>query len=158
MNECINVVFESFEQTWHAKINSDTGRNGGNKLRTYCTFKNEYNVEPYVANVIMSRKHRSAMAKFRCGVAPIKLETGRYTGTPVNERLCEFCDIGAIEDEFHVIVNCTKYDLLRQVAFNEIAGFNDKFTEMSQLEKFKYVLSNGDSARISAKLLCDSRY
>ncbi len=37
--------------------------------------------------VPLSRGERSAMAKFRMGVAPIKLETGRYTSTPEDERL-----------------------------------------------------------------------
>ena len=50
------------------------------------------------------------MAKFRCGVVPIKLETGRYNGAPVNNRICEMCDEGVVEDEFHVILNCSKYN------------------------------------------------
>ena len=33
--------------------------------------------EPYVC-ITVPKKYRSAYAKFRCGVAPIKLETCRY--------------------------------------------------------------------------------
>ena len=63
-------------------------RNGNNKLRTYC--KNIFQTEFYVKN-IMIRSHRSALAKFRSGVAPIRIETGRYQKLPVNElRLCPF--------------------------------------------------------------------
>ena len=29
-------------------------------------------------NIIIATKHKSAYAKFRCGVAPIKIETCRY--------------------------------------------------------------------------------
>ena len=83
-----HIMCQSNEQRWLNKINDDIGRNGDNKLRTYCTFKNSFSPEAYVTS-IMSKKHRSAMAKFRCGVAPIKLETGRYNGTPVNNRICE---------------------------------------------------------------------
>ena len=50
---------------------------GGNKLRTYRKFQKEYATEQYVS-VINQKKYRSAYAKFRCGVAPIKIETCRY--------------------------------------------------------------------------------
>ena len=50
---------------------------GGNKLRTYRTFKNEFITEPYLS-IIVHKEYRSAYAKFRCGVAPLKIETGRY--------------------------------------------------------------------------------
>ena len=43
-------------------------------------------------------KHRSAFAKFRCGVAPIRIETGRYEGLDFNSRTCPLCR-NAIEDE-----------------------------------------------------------
>ena len=50
---------------------------GGNKLRTYRTFKNELITEPYLS-IIVHRKYRSAYAKFRCRVAPLKIEMGMY--------------------------------------------------------------------------------
>ena len=50
----------------------------------------------------MIRSHRSALAKFRCGVAPIRSETGRYENLSVNERFCPFC-LDCIEDVCHVI-------------------------------------------------------
>ena len=49
---------------------------GGNTLRTYRTFKENYGEEQYV-RIIAQKKYRSAYAKFRCGVAPIKIETCR---------------------------------------------------------------------------------
>ena len=46
--------------------------------------------EQYVS-VVNQKKYRSAYAKFRCGVAPIKIETCRYglQRVPVEQRLCE---------------------------------------------------------------------
>ena len=46
---------------------------GSNKLRTYMTFKHNYVTEQYV-HIVMHKRHRSAYAKFRCGVAPIKID------------------------------------------------------------------------------------
>jgi hypothetical protein len=39
----------------------------------------------------MRGKYRSAYAKFRAGVAPLRIETGRYERFEVNERLCFNC-------------------------------------------------------------------
>ena len=60
----------------------------------------------------MPHKHRSAFAKFRCGVAPICLETGRYERLPVEQRTCFHCE-GLIENEEHILLNCPLYHDLR---------------------------------------------
>jgi hypothetical protein len=39
----------------------------------------------------MLGKYRSTYAKFRAGVAPLGIETGRYERLEVNERLCFNC-------------------------------------------------------------------
>ena len=52
------------------------------KLRTYKLFKNDHYTEQYL------RKNMPAYAKFRCGVAPIKIETNRYDSLSVENRLC----------------------------------------------------------------------
>ena len=66
--ELQNAMFNAYENAW---INSDCGASTSsmNKLRTYKLFKGTYEVEAYVKTV-MPRCHRSALAKFRCGVAP----------------------------------------------------------------------------------------
>ncbi len=52
-----------------------------------------------------AKKHRSAMAKFRAGVAPLRLETGHYDITDEADRVCFHCaDI--IEPVEHVILHC----------------------------------------------------
>ena len=60
-------------------------RNGGNKLRTYRLFKQEFKSDPYLT-CPMSKFHRSAYAKFRSGVAPIRIETGRYERLDYSDR------------------------------------------------------------------------
>ena len=60
-------------------------------LRKYKLVKTEYETEQYV-RMIMSKSHRYAFAKLRSGVAPLdlRIETGRYEGLRVNERICPF--------------------------------------------------------------------
>ncbi len=92
------VLSEFYEYKWYQKVSSETGvnRTGRNKLRTYKNFKREHSVEHYV-KAPLPRGEKSAMAKFRVGVAPIKLETGCYTRTPEDERLCVLCQLNEIE-------------------------------------------------------------
>ena len=43
--------------------------------------------------IVVQNKYKSAYAKFRCGVAPIKIETGRYgvNRVPPEAHLCMQC-------------------------------------------------------------------
>ena len=55
-------------------------------------FKYSYSTEPYL-KIITSKKYRSTYAKFRCEVAPLKIETCRYglNRIPVEERVLPSC-------------------------------------------------------------------
>ena len=89
-----------FIADWYETINRTMGSSGrgGNKLRNYCTYKSEFTTEHY-CNIIMPPRHRSAYCKFRCGVAPIRIETGRFENLSIENRTCPFCH--AIETESH---------------------------------------------------------
>ncbi len=86
------------------------------KLRTYCTFKENYETEPFVYKV-HSRAHRSLLSQFRCGILPLKIESGRYTQIPLEFRLCILCDSNFVEDENHFLFQCHFYHTLRDQFF-----------------------------------------
>ena len=90
-------------------------------MRTYCLFKSIFETEPNCTH-IMPLRHRAAFAKFRCGVAPLRIETGRYENKPLEERKCPFCD--DIESEIHVIFNCNLYDDFRAELFSKAVIVN----------------------------------
>ena len=157
---------ELYDGKWHEKQVSDHAvrgcEEGGNKLRTYRKFKKEYATEQYVS-VINQKKYRSAYAKFRCGVAPIKIETSRYglQRVPVEQRLCEICHV--VEDEFHVVMEYTLYDnirkdclnpkLLHTEAFlNHISGLIP-FIMLTIEEQFILVMSNPKIDRTVSKAI-----
>ena len=50
-------------------------------------------------------------------VAPIRIETGRFENIDAIQRLCHFCNV--IEDEIHVMLECSAYNDLRDVLFAE---------------------------------------
>ena len=125
---------------------------GGNKLRTYRTFKNEFITEPYLS-IIVHKKYRSAYAKFRCGVAPLKIETGRYgvNRVPVEERLCETCN--SVEDEFHVLMKCPLYRDARDICFNSISAVSEVFADLPQESQFIELISNPLHYKIISKFM-----
>ena len=97
---------------------------------------------------------RSALAKFRCGVAPLAIETGRYNNTLIEERLCPMCQ-NDVETEFHTFMICPLYDDIRyeafQCAIDIIPGFGI-FSSNIQLNMF---LANERLCRIAAKTCKD---
>ena len=46
------------------------------------------------------------MAQIRCGIPPIRIETGRFCNLPVENRPCEICNQNKVEDEFHFLMEC----------------------------------------------------
>ncbi len=103
------VLDEYCESQWFQKVNQERAisEQGRNKLRTYRQHKTEFKAKNYLIKV-MNRKHHSALAKFSAGVAPIRLEIGRYEGLEVDDRICPICK-NEIETEEHVITRCPSY-------------------------------------------------
>ena len=69
----------------------------------------------------MQKHKRSLFAQFRLGILPLKIETGRYDNTPVDERICVQCESEAVENEQHFVLHCPKYVNLREVLYREAA-------------------------------------
>ena len=83
------------------------------KLRSYCKWKFNLKVEPYVT-YNLQRSERSIIAQLRSGTLPLMIETGRFSGKKLEERLCIFCDINTIESETHFLLECKCYEILRR--------------------------------------------
>ena len=59
-----------------------------------------FNTDDYVKHC--HNRHKSSIfAQCRCGILPIKLETGRYANLPIGEHLCAICNIDAIESDMN---------------------------------------------------------
>ena len=86
-----DALWALFKQTWLGVLHKEGAirGEGQNKMRTYRIFKRNLETEQYI-QIPMPVKHRKALAKFHCGVAPIRIATGRYGAnkTTVQERTC----------------------------------------------------------------------
>ena len=143
------------EHTWKVDLNRVNAKKGPgqNKLRTYRLFKQEYKTEAYVMNKNINKKERHALARIRCGIAPIRVELGRYdhgTYVPVEDRICEICRT-AVEDEKHILLNCVYYNDLHIKLFKDASTINEHFSEMSEDDKFIFLMSNPNVCIFTAK-------
>ena len=145
-----------FENCWRKKIDAEFARGGPdagrNKLRTYRRFIESYTTEQYV-RIIIQNKYRSAYAKLRCSVAPIKLETGRYglNRVPVDQRLREECNV--VEDECHVIMYCTLYIDIRDQLSTEIRDISCHFHTLTIDDQFLQIMSNTQYNRSASRAM-----
>jgi hypothetical protein len=138
-----DFLFDKHKVNWQNRMFS---QKVGNKLRTYKLFKEVFETEMYLSKNIPSR-YRSAFAKFRCGVAPLRIETGRYENKNVHERVCFICH-DQIE---HVLLDCTLYADLRERLFNEVKSSNVHFIISSDDDKFIYLFQSTECYDLVAK-------
>ena len=114
------------------------------KLRTYVCFKSNYCTENYVTNVT-NRQHRSVLAQFRCGILPLKVETGRYQNIPLEYRLCIVCRENEIETESHFLLHCEKYKEIRDNFLMRLDGLyrlHPNFAMYCDGDKLKILMSD----------------
>ncbi len=151
LSEVGSRVRQNFLREWQATLDDPNSKrgNGGNKLRLYRQFKTVYEVEPYIQSSL-PWSHRRALALFRCGVAPLRVETGRYVNLPWNERVCFNCS-DSVEDECHVLFHCPLYNDFTNVLLRKCADLCDNFTSLCDTAKFTFILSSPELFYMCAK-------
>ena len=102
----------------------------------------------------MAPRHMRALAQFRTGVAPIRIETGRYERgrLPVERRVCFKCQ-NKVEDELHVITACPLYANLRHQLYNSALQINTDFNLLNDRDKLNFILSCPDITKLVARIL-----
>ena len=76
-------------------------------------------------------RKRSLLTRFRAGVSPLRIETGRYEangsgtrGIPAHDRICLCCGLG-VESELHMFIDCPLYDEIRKLLINVCTLYNE---------------------------------
>ena len=99
----------------------------------------------------MSRCQRSAIAKFRSGTAPLRIETGRYTGEREEDRLCRVCDSGEVENELHAIIRCPAYCDIRAELYSAAVKADSNFMDFTDDIKLSFIFSRSIIVLATAK-------
>ena len=133
---CVSERFEC-ENPVDANVRALHVDQAGHKMRTYAlckpTFKLKF--ETYL-QCVESTYERQLLARFRMGVLPLRIETGRYElcgfggtkkGLPVEFRVCRCCDLCKVEDEIHFLLECPTFEQPRRelikISLHSIPGF-----------------------------------
>ena len=156
--ELKKVLRKNFMIYWH-KI-KDISINTG-KLCIYFTYKDTFKFEEYLH--IKKFTYRQILCKFRISAHSLRIETGRYEKTKNSSgnysklekenRICKFCNLRMVEDEFHFLLNCPLYSDIRHNFIDNIQRNCDNFHHLSEKNKFLWILTNEDN-NILLKL-CD---
>ena len=117
-------------------------------------FKHSISLENYILqNSLKERRH---FTKLRISAHSLAVETGRYSKpkTPVESRLCQHCNQGVIENEYHMVMECPVYSLERKELFDQLSEFctipiDNKFETFIILMSY----ANGDTE--IAKFVCE---
>ncbi len=145
VNNCMEL---ETQQEWHKNLYRNVNV-GGNKLRTYRKFKHEYKTEMYLKRP-MSFKVRRSFSNLRCGTAPLRIETGRYEGKALEERICQCCDSNNIEDEMHFLIKCNAFKEERKILYAKVTQCVPDFNQLHDEDKFLVLMSNDDICKLTA--------
>ena len=144
--QIVQMVENDEQETWYYELwNDSKNPENGNKLRLFRLFKERIKTEHYVTNQ-MPKHYRISLSKFRSGSSQIHIETGRYTNTPLCDRLCEFCDNHQVEDEMHFLLICPMYNDLRYELIHQMNVLDASFINYHPLCQLCIIL-NTDSVQ-----------
>ena len=113
------------------------------KLRTYKQFKTSYCLEPYLT-LNLAKKTYVNIARFRLSSHNLKIEIGRHNRpkTPVEERVCDKCDSGSVEDEMHCLLICDSNASLRTELIDEAGSQISGFDSLDKAGQFKKLMTD----------------
>ena len=130
-----NTVFDDFKIKWRPYLERNNALRGreeiSSELTGYLNRVMEKNSIFLVYGLSCNAVH---IGKIRCGVAPLRIETGRYERLDVTERTCIICNTG-VELEEHVLLSCSLYDDLREKLFRVVSNHVPDFEFFSNADK-----------------------
>ena len=79
--------------------------------------KSQFYMDKYF-ECVTNESHRSELTRFRCSSHNLEIETGRYNKIVRASRMCKYCNMNLVEDEFHFLLACPYYTDLRRKYFS----------------------------------------
>ena len=87
---------------------------------------------------------RNVISKLRLSSNKLAVVTGKWYKIKKENRLCNFCNLNDIEDEFHFLIDCPNYKKLRESTLKSIQ--DTKHSDLSRgniTKKIGELFSNG---------------
>lgn len=142
LNAIFNKLKDRFHSYWSKMLFNDEKNVGGNKLRTYRKFKNDFKMEQFLHTDI-DKFALSNFIRIRISNCNLNIEKGRHFNIPVEQRICELCHDG-IEDEFHFLMQCKELQSQRVELIKNIVDIVPSFSDLSREEQFLFMLTSND--------------
>ena len=93
------------------------------KLRIYRIFKTKLRLEKYLS-ASTNYEGRVLLTNLRSGTNKLEIERGRWKNLKEELRVCTHCNLRHVENEYHFLVLCSKYEALRQTLFQKISDIS----------------------------------
>ena len=125
-------------------------------MDTYYLLKQRFGSENYISDV-KKRAHRIILSKIRISNHRLAIETGRFSKTPRNERICLHCktdNVSEIDDEQHLLLRCSRFSEIRIALFDHVRTSCPRIDTLNDENKFIFLLnSSGSTIKEVAKFL-----
>ena len=126
------------------------------KMDTYSLLKQRFRLENYISDV-KKGAHRIILSKIRISNHRLAIETGRFSKTSRNERICLHCktdNVSEIDDEQHLLLRCSRFSEIRIALFDHVRKSCSRIDTLYDENKFIYLLnSSGSTIKEVAKFL-----
>ena len=100
-------LYDMYKQNWNTRILESP------RARFYRAVKSDFNFQKQL-DTITIKSHRIAYVRLLTSSHHLRIETGRWERPPLLQEL-RFCDqCHKIEDEYHFLLECTKFTDLRK--------------------------------------------
>jgi len=128
---------DTYIQKWFNSIENNS------KLSFLSKSKECYEQETYLYD-INNFEIRKAITQLRISSHKLNIETGRYYNVAPDQRFCPFCP-KHIEDEFHFLMECSRYAILRNELFTFLESSTADFKRLDATDRFVYIFGCHDS-------------
>ena len=100
LKKTLQSKFEKFWLNEINKIRPGPDNLDHSKLRSYKKIKCFFGLEPYISQV-NNRNQSCNLSRLRTSSHSLMIERGRWSGLPISQRLCNYCNLFSVENEEH---------------------------------------------------------
>ena len=156
----INVIKSQLHDQYTSQFEKNNLNNQipslSHQLLFYKKIKNKFEFENYL--LLPNKKTRTAITKLRVSAHRLGVQTGRYCGIPYEERKCIFCKNDSMDDEIHLLFNCSMNSCLRTEMFDCMESMCRNFATKTDEQKLDFMFTQPSPAinRLLGTFICRS--